>query len=388
MARGGSRGSPRRDPAEARAAGFAAVRASDLFGPPLRRSNPVSSDAWGIRSSTLGRGALLAIDAHGGLVYNGRAVGEVEAWVWSVSHALTHLGLGHADAAHRDGRGSYSPEWRAACCVAVDRFLGALPLPGTPSVPPGFEGDEEQLARRFAQVGVPQVLAEAGPAGPGPDLWEDLFEGRRSKAPRTPPAWGRIFAEGLQAALPAAPVEEPPRLALPPPSWDTRLAAWLDERIPALGRPQVPALGRSSMGDLVHPASLVPDEPFRSFGVVLAASGSTNVGMIGRALGSLASSARARDVRNVRVVYCDASPHDAGWLPPEQIAPPAGGRHGPTCLQPGVDLLLTDPAFPVDRPILLITDGDCDHVRLRRDHAWLTVGELPFTPRAPVFRLA
>ena len=390
MPRGASKGTRRPDPAEARAAAFAAVRASDLFGPLLRRAHPVDLDAWGIRSSTLRRGGLLAVDAHGGLVYNGRAEAEVEAWTWSISHALTHLGLGHTDAAHRDGRGSYSPEWRAACCVAVDRFLGALHLPGTPRVPPGFEGDEEQLARRFSRAGVPPILAEAGPAGAGPDLWEDLFEGRRSRPPTAAPAWGRIFAAGLETAIPAEPIESPQHLALPPPSWDTRLTAWLDERIPALGRPPVLALDRSSAGDLAPRGSLVagPPSSSRSFGVVLAASGSMDQGMIGRALGSLASSARAKDVRSVRVVYCDAAPRDAGWLPPDQIAPPSPGLGGRTVLQPGVDLLLTDPTFPADRPILLITDGDCDHVRLRRDHAWLTAGDLPFTPRGPVFRLA
>ena len=225
MARAGGRGARRPDPAEARGAGFAAVRASDLFGPLLRRAHPVDLDSWGVRASALRRSGLLVADAHGGLVYNGRAEADVGAWIWSISHVLTHLGLGHTDPAHRDGRGSYSPEWRAACCVAVDRFLGALHLPATPRVPPGFEGDEEQLARRFARVGVPPILATAGPAGQGADLWEDLFEGRRSRPVKEPPAWGRIFAAGLETALPAVPVEGPRRLALPAPPPDARRTA-------------------------------------------------------------------------------------------------------------------------------------------------------------------
>jgi len=39
--------------------------------------------------------------------------------------------------------------------------------------------------------------------------------------------------------------------------------------------------------------------------------------------------------------------------------------------------------------ILLITDGQCDVVRVRREHAWLIPrgASLPFTARGPVFRV-
>lgn len=49
----------------------------------------------------------------------------------------------------------------------------------------------------------------------------------------------------------------------------------------------------------------------------------------------------------------------------------------------------TVPAFPPDGPILLITDGACDHVRVRREHAFLVPAgaRLPFTPKGPVFRV-
>jgi len=175
------------------------MRGHLLFGPLLRRTHPETTEAWGVRASALGRGGLLAVDAHGGLVYGSRTRAEPAQWVWSIAHVLTHLGFGHTDPAHRDRRGSYTPEWNAACCVVVDRFLAALRIPGTPSVPPGLEGDEERLARRFAATGIPPILARAGPAGPGPDLWEDLFEGRhRGRAP-TAVEWGRTFAIGLAA---------------------------------------------------------------------------------------------------------------------------------------------------------------------------------------------
>jgi len=58
-------------------------------------------------------------------------------------------------------------------------------------------------------------------------------------------------------------------------------------------------------------------------------------------------------------------------------------------LQPGINLLERADDFPLDAPILVITDGYCDAVRVRREHAYLVPdgARLPFTPRAPVFRL-
>ncbi|GIH62771.1 hypothetical protein [Microbispora siamensis] len=63
--------------------------------------------------------------------------------------------------------------------------------------------------------------------------------------------------------------------------------------------------------------------------------------------------------------------------------------HGGTILQPGVDLLERAEDFPRDGPILVITDGQCDVVRIRREHAFLIPegAFLPFAPRGPVFRM-
>ena len=65
------------------------------------------------------------------------------------------------------------------------------------------------------------------------------------------------------------------------------------------------------------------------------------------------------------------------------------GRGG-TKLQPGIDLLDEDAAFPKETPLLVITDGACDRLNLRgRAHAFLISAgnRLPFTPHGPVFRL-
>jgi predicted metal-dependent peptidase len=77
-------------------------------------------------------------------------------------------------------------------------------------------------------------------------------------------------------------------------------------------------------------------------------------------------------------------------LAPEDIADRARitGRGG-TVLQPGIDLLERAKDFPANGPILIITDGWCDTLRVRREHAYLIpVGaSLPFTAKGPVFRI-
>lgn len=112
--------------------------------------------------------------------------------------------------------------------------------------------------------------------------------------------------------------------------------------------------------------------------------------LLGKALGAIASYAEARDVPAARVVFCDAAPYDAGYLPPTEIAGRVKVRgRGGTVLQPGIDLLQRAEDFPPQAPVLVITDGWCDTLRIRREHAYLVPqgATLPFTPRGPVFRL-
>lgn len=141
-----------------------------------------------------------------------------------------------------------------------------------------------------------------------------------------------------------------------------------------------------------HRPGAEPDaENQRIFGVVLDTSGSMDRQLLAAALGSIASYSLARDVRHVRVVFCDAEPYDQGVMCPDDIAGAVQVRgRGGTMLQPGIDLLKHDPAFPKDAPLLIITDGACDRLRLYgREHAYLLPWgkRLPFPPRGPVFKL-
>ncbi|MET7979530.1 hypothetical protein ABZW44_42425 [Streptomyces mirabilis] len=195
--------------------------------------------------------------------------------------------------------------------------------------------------------------------------------------------------------LPGGLVEEIRALDHPPLPWDARLARWFDEFVP---RPEPvrtyarPSRRQASTPDIPRAGRYFPPEEIArcTFGVVLDTSGSMDRTLLGKALGAIASYAEARDVPAARVVFCDAAPHDAGYLPVTEIA----GRvrvhgRGGTVLQPGIDLLHRADDFPPGAPLLVITDGWCDVLRVRREHAYLIPqgARLPFTARGPVFRV-
>ncbi|GAA2805884.1 hypothetical protein [Nonomuraea dietziae] len=181
----------------------------------------------------------------------------------------------------------------------------------------------------------------------------------------------------------------------PPLPWDARLARWFDEHVPAVEKRRSYARAsrrQAASPGIPRPGWIRPEEVVRqaTFGVVLDTSGSMDTKLLGKALGAIASYATARDVPRARVIFCDAAAYDAGYLPVEDIATRVRVRgRGGTVLQPGVNLLERAEDFPQDGPILVITDGDCDVLRIRREHAFLIPqgARLPFSPRGPVFAM-
>ncbi len=77
-------------------------------------------------------------------------------------------------------------------------------------------------------------------------------------------------------------------------------------------------------------------------------------------------------------------------MPPFAIADrvKVKGRGG-TVLQPGIDLLETAADFAKNGSLLIITDGYCDRLRIRHEHAFLIPEgqHLPFVPKGKVFRI-
>ncbi|MDC0671503.1 VWA-like domain-containing protein [Nannocystis sp. ncelm1] len=194
----------------------------------------------------------------------------------------------------------------------------------------------------------------------------------------------RCLSQGLayhqsegRGLLPAGLVEEIRALAQPPIPWDVELAKWFDERFSPLERRRSFARAsrrQSATPDIPRPMWVpgLDNDDGRTFGVLLDTSGSMDRKLLAKALGAIASYAIARDVSRVRVVFCDAAVYDEGYLPPEVIADRVRVRgRGGTILQPGIDLLERAEDFPPAGPLLIITDGMCDRLHVRRDHAFL-----------------
>ncbi|MFE0822732.1 hypothetical protein [Streptomyces sp. NPDC058847] len=347
--------------------------------------------------------SVAAVNAEAGEIYvNPLRRYDDEEWRFVLAHEMLHAALRHGDR-----RGTRDPHlFNVACDYVVNGWLvemrvGTMPegLLHDPALA-GLSAEEvyDRIAgdlRRMRRLSTPRGKGVGdilgGPLGP-PRGYVDLDGFYR-----------RGLAQGLdlhqrqeRGFLPGGLVQEIRALSHPPLPWDARLARWFDEFVP---RPEpVRSYARPSRRQAATPGIpragryFPPEEIARcTFGVVLDTSGSMDRTLLGKALGAIASYAEARDVPAARVVFCDAAPHDAGYLPVTDIA----GRvrvhgRGGTVLQPGVDLLLRAGDFPPTAPVLVITDGWCDVLRVRREHAYLIPkgARLPFTARGPVFRVS
>jgi predicted metal-dependent peptidase len=347
--------------------------------------------------------AIAAVNAEAAEIYiNPLRRFDDEEWRFILAHEMLHAALRHGDRC-----GTRDPYlFNIACDYVINGWLTEMRV-GT--MPEGLLHDPElaglsseevydriagdlRRRRRLATLrgkGVGDILG--GPLG-SPRDYVDLDEFYR-----------RGLARGLdlhqrqeRGFLPGGLVEEIRALSHPPLPWDAQLARWFDEFVPS---PQPvrsyarPARRQSSTPDIPRAGRYFPPEEVArcTFGVVLDTSGSMNRTLLGKALGAIASYAGARDVPAARVVFCDAAPHDAGYLPVTEIAERVRvhGRGG-TVLQPGIDLLHRADDFPANAPVLVITDGWCDVLRVRREHAYLIPqgARLPFTARGPVFRVS
>ncbi|MEU0409832.1 hypothetical protein ABZ307_18710 [Streptomyces griseorubiginosus] len=347
--------------------------------------------------------AIAAVDTEAAEIYiNPLRRFDDEEWRFILAHEMLHAALRHGDRC-----GTRDPYlFNIACDYVINGWLTEMQIGTMPEGllhDPGLSGlsSEEvydriagdlRRMRRLATLrgkGTGDILG--GPLG-APRDYVDLDEFYR-----------RGLARGLdlhqqqeRGFLPGGLVEEIRALSHPPLPWDARLARWFDEFVPS---PQpVRSYARPSRRQSATPGIpragryFPPEEIARcTFGVVLDTSGSMSHTLLGKALGAIASYAESRDVPAARVVFCDAAPHDAGYLPVTEIAQRVRvhGRGG-TVLQPGIDLLHRADDFPTGAPVLVITDGWCDVLRVRREHAYLIPqgARLPFTARGPVFRVS
>lgn len=330
---------------------------------------------------------------------NPAAVVTLEDAKFVVAHELLHVGLRHDT--RRRGRDPYL--WNVACDFVINGWLIEMGLGELPQF--GGLHDKElhglsadaiydrlvtdlRRGRKLATlrgIGACDILPGARRGDDDGTTLDDFCR--------------RALAQGLsyhqeqgRGLIPAGLLEEIRALERPPIPWDVELARWFDDHfIPREPRRTYARVSRrqSATPDIPRPRYVPQEEDAsRTFAVVLDTSGSMDRSILAKALGTLASYAMARDVRRVRLVFCDAAAHDEGFVPVETIAQEVTvkGRGG-TVLQPGIDLVQKAENFPPDGPILIITDGFCDRLTIRYEHAFLLPEgrSLPFVAKGPVF---
>lgn len=321
-----------------------------------------------------------------------------------MAHEFLHAALCH------EGRcqGRDMELWNVACDYVINSWLKEMQIG---EMPIGCLYDEqfktlsaESIYDRItADLRTYRKLATLRGVGMGdilqgqPNWWEqgdgidldNFYRGALAQGLEYHTAQGRGY-------LPSGLVEEIRALSHPPIPWDVELARWFDEQFTPVEKTHTYARisrRQSSSPDIPRPAWRIDEVSItgRTFGVVLDTSGSMNRVLLAKALGAVASYSVARDVNAVRVIFCDAAAYDQGVMRPEDIAGRVKVRgRGGTVLQPGIDLLLEDPVFPKNAPILIITDGYCDTVHIPgREHAFLVPQgvKLPFVPKGQVFRM-
>ena len=319
-----------------------------------------------------------------------------------LAHEMLHAALRHGERV--GGRDRFL--WNVAADYVINGWLLEMAVGQMPEgclYDPELAGlsTEEVYDRIVKDLRRIRKLRTLRGAGAGDVLHEPLPRpGEAAKAGDLDDFYRRALLTGFsyhqnsdRGLLPAGLTQEIKALEHPPPKWDAQLARWFDEYLPrvepARGYAR-PSRRQSATPDIPRPGRYHPQElvPRVTFGVVLDTSASMDVRQLGKVLGAVASYALARDVPAVRVVYCDAAPRDAGYIPVEDI----GGRlrvwgRGGTVLQPGIRLLEKAADFPDAAPILIITDGECDVLTVRREHAYLVPAgtALPFKPHGPVF---
>lgn len=340
---------------------------------------------------------IAAVSCHMAEIYiNPHAGLSTEEWRFVLAHEFLHAALHHAD--RLEGRNPLL--WNMACDFVINDWLLDMHVG---SMPDGALYDAQLHglsaetiydrilleARRYEKLRSGDLLYGEGGGDAAGSTLDDFYR--------------RALQRGLQyhessnhGFLPAGLIEEIHALSMPPIPWDVQLGTWFVRQFPtAQPHRSYARMNRrqSAAPKIPRPAWIYPSEPQaeKTFGIVLNTSGSMPRSLLAAALGSIASYSAARGVHAVRLVFCDAAAYDQGAQPPESLLESVyiQGRGG-TRLQPGIDLLERAEDFPKDAPILIITDGQCEHLHLRgRTHAYLLPRgrRLSFAAKGEIFWL-
>lgn len=351
---------------------------------------------------------IAAIDASIGEIYCNPASGlSSEEWRFVLAHEYLHAGLMH----HKRCIGRDRYLWNIACDYCVNGWLVDMQI-GTMPSEVLYDRELKNLSaesiydRIIQEMRKYKKLATFRGFGQGDIMSDSLPKFKGLKNGETSGIsldefFKNALREGLdfhasnsRGYLPAGLVEEIRALTSPPIPWEVELGEWFDYMFPPLEKHRSyarPSRRQAATPDIPRPRYILQEEDIcdRTFGVVVDTSGSVSITQLGLALGSIASYAASKDVRYIRIIFCDADAYDQGYMTPDELA----GRvkvtgFGGTILQPGVNLLEKAKDFPKDGPILIITDGFIEErMRISREHAFLLPkgNKLPFTPKGKVF---
>jgi predicted metal-dependent peptidase len=330
-----------------------------------------------------------------------------------LAHEFLHVGLRHH--ARTQGRDPFL--WNVACDYVINGWLKQMKIGAMlPDVLYDSELNDQSAEQVYDRITGDLRLQRRLVTLRGVAHCGDMIE-------KTPEWWltgegvsldhfyRRCLFEGLQidccgrrtvgrGVIPSGLSEDVRILCQPAISWEVQLAQWFDEQFsPAETRRTYarPSRRQASSPDIARPRYFVDlygntgdshSVPETTLGVILDTSASMSRLLMGKGLGAIASFAQEHGVHRIRLVYCDAKPQDRGYINVSELEGyvKVHGRGG-TILQPAVDLLESVTDFPANGPLLIVTDGACDILKIKRTHAYLLPEQarLPFPPQGSVF---
>lgn len=192
--------------------------------------------------------------------------------------------------------------------------------------------------------------------------------------------------------LPAGLEEEIRILQQPVIPWRVELANWFARNFPEDEKKRTYAKAsrrQSATPDIPRATYYRPtkDSRTKTFGVILDTSGSMDNVLLGKSLGIIAAYAKQYDVLEVKLIYCDATPYDAGYVNVSSLKDriKVTGRGG-TVLQQAVNYLQAHKDFPQKAPILILTDGYFEEsLEVKNPHAFVVPDKRIIRGRKDVF---
>lgn len=318
-----------------------------------------------------------------------------------IAHEILHIALDHAG--RRAGRDPLI--WNLACDFVINHWLVEMNVGVSPEglffdkKLAGLSADEIYLMiASDVRLKKKMMTLKNMKAGEGSNKKDcDILDHDPSYFSEFAQACKEALLRGMfthqscgRGDLPADLVEEIKAINQPAIPWQVELADWIAERFPLEDNRRTyarPSRRQSSTPKIPRPSYVKPeyDRKTRTYGVVLDTSGSMDRQLLGKCLGAIASYSAAQEVKEVRLIFCDAQAYDEGFVPVEMLAHKIKikGRGG-TVLQQAVNYLENAKDFPDGAPILILTDGFFEeNLTIEREHAFLVPNRhyLPFNAK-------